>query len=88
MAVVDNLIHINMLIWTTSGEVILMSVLGGIGQFFGLFIGAGRDHGHRRRGGGANRVLVLIICLVMNDQVSFLPGGWSGGRVGDAPGHA
>jgi branched-chain amino acid transport system permease protein len=29
-----------MLFWTTSGEVILMSVLGGINQFFGPFIGA------------------------------------------------
>jgi branched-chain amino acid transport system permease protein len=41
MAGVDNSIHPNMLYWTTSGEVILMSVLGGIGQFFGPFIGAG-----------------------------------------------
>ena len=40
MAGVDNSIHPNMLYWTTSGEVILMSVLGGIGQFFGPFIGA------------------------------------------------
>jgi len=29
-----------MLFWTTSGEVILMSVLGGINQFFGPFVGA------------------------------------------------
>jgi len=33
MAGVDNSIHPDMLYWTTSGEVILMAVLGGIGQF-------------------------------------------------------
>ncbi len=40
MVGVDNFIHTDMFIWTTSGEVILMSVLGGISQFFGPFIGA------------------------------------------------
>ena len=40
MAGVDNSIHTDMFFWTTSGEVILMSVLGGINQFFGPFIGA------------------------------------------------
>ena len=41
IAGVDNSIHPDMLYWTTSGEVILMAVLGGIGRFFGPFIGAG-----------------------------------------------
>ena len=40
MAGVDNSIHTDMLYWTTSGEVILMTVLGGINQFFGPFLGA------------------------------------------------
>jgi branched-chain amino acid transport system permease protein len=40
MAGVDSSIHTDMLFWTTSGEAILMSVLGGITQFFGPFIGA------------------------------------------------
>jgi branched-chain amino acid transport system permease protein len=40
MAGIDNSIHTDMLYWTTSGEVILMSVLGGINQFFGPFVGA------------------------------------------------
>ncbi len=40
MAGADKSIHTDMFYWTTSGEVILMSVLGGIGQFFGPFIGA------------------------------------------------
>jgi branched-chain amino acid transport system permease protein len=40
MAGVDSSIHTDMLFWTTSGEAILMSVLGGITQFFGPLIGA------------------------------------------------
>ncbi len=40
MAGMDSSIHPDMLYWTTSGEVILMSVLGGINRFFGPFIGA------------------------------------------------
>ncbi|MFO7644548.1 MAG: branched-chain amino acid ABC transporter permease [Desulfosarcina sp.] len=40
MAGVDSSIHTDMFFWTTSGEAILMSVLGGINQFFGPFIGA------------------------------------------------
>jgi branched-chain amino acid transport system permease protein len=40
MAGVDGSIHTDMLFWTTSGEVILMTVLGGINQFFGPFVGA------------------------------------------------
>lgn len=40
MAGVDSSIHTDMLFWTTSGEAILMSVLGGLNQFFGPFIGA------------------------------------------------
>jgi branched-chain amino acid transport system permease protein len=40
MVGVDSSIHTDMLYWTTSGEVILMSVLGGINQFFGPFVGA------------------------------------------------
>lgn len=40
MVGVDNCIHTDMFYWTTSGEVILMSVLGGLNQFFGPFIGA------------------------------------------------
>ncbi|MCD4675697.1 MAG: branched-chain amino acid ABC transporter permease [Desulfobacula sp.] len=40
MVGVDNSIHTDMFVWTTSGEVILMTVLGGINQFFGPFVGA------------------------------------------------
>ena len=34
-------IHPNMLHWTKSGEVILMSILGGVSSFFGPLVGAG-----------------------------------------------
>lgn len=40
MAGVDSSIHTDMFFWTTSGEAILMTVLGGISQFFGPFFGA------------------------------------------------
>ena len=40
MSGIDSSIHTDMLHWTTSGEVILVSVLGGIYHFFGPFIGA------------------------------------------------
>jgi branched-chain amino acid transport system permease protein len=40
MAGVDSSIHTDMLFWTTSGEAILMTVLGGISHFFGPFFGA------------------------------------------------
>lgn len=40
MTGVDNSIHTDMFVWTTSGEAILMTVLGGINHFFGPFVGA------------------------------------------------
>jgi branched-chain amino acid transport system permease protein len=40
MTGVDNSIHTDMFVWTTSGEAILMTVLGGISHFFGPFVGA------------------------------------------------
>ncbi len=41
MTGINGSIHPDMLNWTTSGEVILMSVMGGISQFYGPFLGAG-----------------------------------------------
>ncbi|MEW6349247.1 MAG: branched-chain amino acid ABC transporter permease [Thermodesulfobacteriota bacterium] len=58
MAGVDNSIHPDMLYWTTSGEVILMTVLGGIGQFFGPFVGA---------------TVILIIQDVIGARTQFWP---------------
>lgn len=40
MAGIDNSVSPGMWNWTTSGEVILMCILGGMGQFYGPFAGA------------------------------------------------
>jgi len=72
---VDYSIHTDMLYWTTSGEVILMSVLGGIGQFFGPFIGAGAIIVIQDYVGAKTEYWSLIIGLVMMVMVLLLPRG-------------
>jgi branched-chain amino acid transport system permease protein len=78
MAGVDNSIHTNMLYWTTSGEVILMSVLGGIGQFFGPFIGAAVIIIIEDVVGARTEFWPLIIGLTMMVMVILLPRGLVG----------
>jgi branched-chain amino acid transport system permease protein len=78
MAGVDNSIHTDMIYWTTSGEVILMSVLGGIGQFFGPFIGAGVIIILQDVVGAKTQYWPLIIGLVMMVMVLLLPKGLVG----------
>jgi branched-chain amino acid transport system permease protein len=78
MAGVNNSIHTDMLYWTTSGEVILMSVLGGIGQFFGPFIGAGVIIIIQDVVGAETEYWPLIIGLVMMVMVLLLPRGLVG----------
>lgn len=78
MAGVDNSIHTNMLYWTTSGEVILMSVLGGIGQFFGPFIGAAVIIVIEDVVGAKTEFWPLIIGLTMMVMVILLPRGLVG----------
>ena len=75
MAGADNSIHTDMLYWTTSGEVILMSVLGGIGQFFGPFIGAGAIIILQDVVGAKTEYWPLIIGIVMMVMVILLPKG-------------
>lgn len=75
MAGVDRSIHTDMLFWTTSGEVILMSVLGGIGQFFGPFIGAGVIILIEDVVGARTEFWPLIIGLVMIVMVILFPTG-------------
>ncbi|MCA1960319.1 MAG: branched-chain amino acid ABC transporter permease [Desulfomonile sp.] len=72
---VDNSIHTDMLYWTTSGEVILMSVLGGIGQFFGPFIGAAAIIVIQDVVGAKTEYWPLIIGLVMMVMVLVFPRG-------------
>jgi branched-chain amino acid transport system permease protein len=78
MAGVDNSIHPNMLYWTTSGEVILMSVLGGIGQFFGPFIGAAVLVILEDRVGARTEFWPLIVGIIMMVMVLLLPRGLVG----------
>jgi branched-chain amino acid transport system permease protein len=78
MAGVDNSIHPDMLYWTTSGEVILMAVLGGIGQFFGPFIGAAVIIIIQDVVGARTEYWSLIIGLIMMVMVLLLPKGLVG----------
>lgn len=78
MAGVDNSIHTDMLFWTTSGEVILMSVLGGIYQFFGPFIGAAAIIVIEDVVGAHTEYWSLIIGLVMLTMVLAAPLGLLG----------
>jgi len=78
MAGVNNSIHTDMLYWTTSGEVILMSVLGGIGQFFGPFIGAAVIIIIQEVLGAKTEYWALIIGLTMMVMVLLLPKGLVG----------
>ncbi len=78
MAGIDSSIHTNMLNWTTSGQVILMSVLGGIHQFFGPFIGAGVIMIIEDVVGARTEYWSLIIGLVMMTMVLAFPRGLVG----------
>lgn len=75
MAGANNSIHTDMLYWTTSGEVILMSVLGGIGQFFGPFIGAAAIIVLQDVVGAETEYWPLMIGIVMMVMVILLPRG-------------
>lgn len=78
IAGVDNSIHPDMLYWTTSGEVILMAVLGGIGRFFGPFIGAAVILVIGEVVGAKTEYWSLIIGVVMIVMVLLLPRGLAG----------
>ena len=78
MAGVDYSIHTDMFYWTTSGEVILMSVLGGIGQFFWPFIGAAVIIIIQDVVGAKTQYWSLIIGILMMVMVLLLPRGLVG----------
>lgn len=78
MAGVTNSIHPDMFYWTTSGEVILMAVLGGIGQFFGPFIGASVILIIQDVVGAHTEYWSLIIGLIMMVMVLLMPRGLVG----------
>lgn len=78
MAGVDGSIHPDMFYWTTSGEVVLMAVLGGIGQFFGPFVGAGVIIIIQDWVGSKTEYWPLVIGLTMMTMVLLLPRGLVG----------
>ena len=79
MAGVTNSIHPDMFYWTTSGEVILMAVLGGIGQFFGPFVGASVIIVIQDVVGAQTEYWSLIIGIIMMVMVLGMPKGLVGG---------
>lgn len=79
MAGVTNSIHPDMFYWTTSGEVILMAVLGGIGQFFGPFVGATVIIIIQDVVGARTEYWSLIIGIIMMIMVLGMPKGLVGG---------
>jgi branched-chain amino acid transport system permease protein len=82
MTGVTNSIHPDMFYWTTSGEVILMAVLGGIGQFFGPFVGATVIIVIQDVVGAQTEYWSLIIGIIMMIMVLGMPKGLVGGLQG------
>jgi len=78
MSGVDYSIHTDMFYWTTSGHVILMSILGGIGQFFGPLVGAAVIVTIEDVVGAFTEYWSLIIGSVMLVMVLGLPRGLMG----------
>lgn len=75
MAGVDSSVHPGMFYWTTSGEVILMSILGGMGQFYGPLVGAVLMILIEDMVGARTESWSLVIGLVMLVMVLALPKG-------------
>lgn len=63
------------LYWTTSGEVVMMAVIGGIGTLFGPMIGAGVVLYLENVLSGVTAQWHLILGLIFMAFVIFLPGG-------------
>ncbi|CAN5744551.1 branched-chain amino acid ABC transporter permease [soil metagenome] len=61
--------------WTTSGEVVIMSVIGGVGTLFGPMIGAGIVLYLENVLSAVTRQWNLILGLIFMGFVIFLPGG-------------
>ena len=61
--------------WTTSGEVVIMSVIGGVGTLFGPMLGAGIVLYLENVLSAVTRQWNLILGLIFMGFVIFLPGG-------------
>ncbi len=75
MAGVDNSVHTGMWYWTASGEVILMSIFGGMGQFLGPAVGAALMILIEDKVGARTESWSMVIGIVMLVMVLTLPRG-------------
>ncbi len=68
-------VGVNSLHWTTSGEVVMMSVIGGVGTLFGPMLGAGILLYLENVLSAALAEWELVLGLIFMGFVIFLPGG-------------
>ena len=86
MVGISNSVHTDMFLWTTSGQVILMSVLGGINQFFGPLVGAASIILIEDIIGAHTEYWSLIIGVIILFMVIVLPKGIVGEFLGGLTG--
>ena len=78
-------VPVESLYWTTSGQVVIMTLLGGAGTFFGPFVGAGTYLVLEDRLSVFTESWPLVIGLIFMAFVLFLPRGIWGTLVGRLP---
>ena len=78
-------VPVESLYWTTSGQVVIMTLLGGAGTFFGPFVGAGTYLALEDRLSVFTESWPLVIGLIFMAFVLFLPKGIWGTLVGRLP---
>ncbi len=71
----EKFVPVESLRWTTSGEVVIMAVIGGIGTLFGPMIGAGIVLYLENVLSGETEQWLLILGVIFMSFVIFLPGG-------------
>jgi branched-chain amino acid transport system permease protein len=78
-------VPVESLYWTTSGQVVIMTLLGGAGTFFGPFVGAGTYLVLEDRLAAFIESWPLVIGLIFMAFVLFLPRGIWGTLVARLP---
>ena len=81
-------VPVESLYWVTSGQVVIMTLLGGAGTFFGPFVGAGTYLVLEDRLSVFTESWPLVIGLIFMTFVLFLPKGIWGTLVANLPGGA
>ncbi len=81
-------VPVESLYWVTSGQVVIMTLLGGSGTFFGPFVGAGTYLVLEDRLSVFTESWPLVIGLIFMTFVLFLPKGIWGTLVANLPGGA